>query len=82
MIGWGRIATLLGWSLYGVGMVIWIIGYYVPGHPSLLRWPSISPAWIAMFLQNLECELGLVLTTVGTIAIYGPKLVPRARIPE
>ena len=36
MIGWGRIATLLGWSLYGVGMVIWIIGYYVPGHLSAI----------------------------------------------
>jgi hypothetical protein len=82
MIRWGRIAAVVGWSLYGIGMVVWIIGYYIPGHPSFLRWPSISPAWIAMFLQNLECELGLLLTTVGTIAIYGPKLIPRVSMPR
>jgi hypothetical protein len=32
-----------------------------------------------MFLQNLECELGLALTTLGTIVIYGVKLIPRGR---
>ena len=81
MTGRRRVTTVLGWTSYGLGLAIWLIGYYTPGHPSLLDWPSYSPSWIAMFLQNLECELGLALTTLGTIAIYGVKVIPRGRIP-
>ena len=80
MAGQKRSITVSGWALYGVGMAIWIVGYYVPGHQSLLQWPAFSPTWIAMFLRNLECELGLVLTTLGSILIYGAKFVPSARM--
>jgi hypothetical protein len=69
--------TVVGAVLYSIGAAIWMVGFFVHGHHSLLNWQSFSPTWIAMFMQNFESELGFALTTIGTIAIYWAKLAPR-----
>jgi hypothetical protein len=39
----------------------------------------ISYLAIGTVEDGRECELGLALTTLGTIVIYGVKLIPRGR---
>ena len=36
------------------GTILWVYGYFVTGHPSLLDWSSFSPFWISEFLPNFE----------------------------
>jgi hypothetical protein len=77
MVGARRLISLTGWVLYGIGVIVWIVGYYIPGHHSLLAWASFSPPWISMFMLNLECEMGLLLTILGTVVVYASKAVPK-----
>ena len=53
------------------GTILWVYGYFVTGHPSLLDWSSFSPFWISEFLPNFESEIGMVASFAGMIAAYG-----------
>ena len=55
-------------TLCFAGTVLWVYGYFVSGHPSLLNWNSFSPSWISEFLPNLESEIGMVASFAGMIA--------------
>jgi hypothetical protein len=79
VVGARRTITVIGWILYVLGAAVWVVGYYVSGHHSVLDWRSFSPTRIAMFLPNLECEIGLLLTILGTVGVYGARLARAER---
>ena len=56
-----------------LGGLLWVYGYFVVGHASLLNWPSFSPSWVSEFLPNLESEIGMVACITGMIVAYGAK---------
>ena len=56
-----------------VGAAIWIFGYFVTGHRSLIAWQAYTPSWIAEFLPNIESEIGMVFCLGGMIAMYWPR---------
>jgi len=55
-----------------LGTALWVYGYFVTGHPSLINWHDITPRWFADWLPNIEAEIGLALVLVGMIPIYWP----------
>jgi hypothetical protein len=61
-----------GWVLMSAGTALWLYGYYVTGHPSLIDWHVYTPSWIAEFLPNVESEIGMVLALVAMVPIYWP----------
>jgi hypothetical protein len=64
--------AIIGWIVFLSGFAIWLYGYFVVGHPSIIDWPAISPWWIADFLPNLEPEFGMLLCIVGMVPMYWP----------
>jgi len=64
--------AIIGWLVCLFGSALWLYGYFVIGHPSMIDWPAISPSWIADFLPNLESELGMLLCIVGMVPMYWP----------
>jgi hypothetical protein len=70
-----RKAAIIGWIISLVGMGVWLYGYFVTGHPSLLDWRTITPWWIADFLPNFESEVGFMLMIIGTGYVYWPSRV-------
>ena len=69
--------VLFGWILMIAGSVLWIYGYLVTGHPSLINWQADAPKWIAEFLPNIESEIGMALMLAGMVPTYWPP--PRDR---
>ncbi|MGB6507315.1 MAG: hypothetical protein WBF07_04095, partial [Xanthobacteraceae bacterium] len=65
-------AQLIGWIISLAGMVVWLYGYLVTGHPSLFDWSATTPWWIADYLRNVESEIGMALMLGGMIPIYWP----------
>jgi hypothetical protein len=65
-------AAILGWVLWSVGTVVWVYGYFVTGHPSLIDWQADAPWWIADFLPNVEAEVGMTVSFVSMIPMYWP----------
>jgi hypothetical protein len=65
-------AVISGWVVMLVGTALWIYGYFVTGHPSLVDWRADAPWWIADFLPNFESEIGAVLTFAGMVPVYWP----------
>ena len=65
-------AQLIGWIVSLAGMVVWLYGYLVTGHPSLFDWSATTPWWIADYLRNVESEIGMALMLAGMIPIYWP----------
>jgi hypothetical protein len=63
------IAQIVSW----IGAAIWLFGYFVTGHQSLIDWQAYTPSWIAEFLPNVESEIGMVACLSGTIAVYWPR---------
>jgi hypothetical protein len=64
--------TVIGCVLTLAGGALWIIGYFITGSLPLLDWPSFSPQWIAAYLPNWQAEAGMVLATLGQVAVmYG-----------
>ena len=66
--------AILGWIASLAGMALWLYGYLVTGHPSLIDWRADTPWWIADFLPNIESEIGLALVCVGSVLVYWPLL--------
>lgn len=64
---------MVGWALELVGTALWIYGYFVTGHPSLIDWHAHTPWWIADYLLNVESEIGMVLVFAGMIPLYWPQ---------
>lgn len=64
--------ALAGWAIMLAGSALWIYGYFVTGHPSIIAWHDYAPHWIAEFLPNLESEIGMVLCFAGMIPMYWP----------
>ena len=66
--------AILGWIASLAGMALWLYGYLVTGHPSLIDWRADTPWWIADFLPNIESEIGMALVCVGSVLVYWPLL--------
>jgi len=66
--------VILAWIISLAGMALWLYGYLVAGHPSLIDWRADTPWWIADFLPNIESEIGMVLVCVGSVLVYWPLL--------
>jgi hypothetical protein len=63
---------IIGWGVFFVGAALWIYGYLVTGHASLIDWQANTPWWVADYLPNIESEIGLVLLCLGTVLVYWP----------
>jgi hypothetical protein len=63
---------IIGWTITLVGSALWLYGYFVTGHASLIAWQTNSPWWIADFLPNIESEIGMVLAFAGMVPMYWP----------
>ena len=66
--------AILAWIVSLAGMALWLYGYLVTGHPSLIDWRADTPWWIADFLPNIESEIGMALVCVGSVLVYWPLL--------
>ena len=63
-----------------LGGLLWVYGYFVVGHPSLLNWSAFSPMWVSSFLPNMESEIGMVVSITAMLVAYGAKrLEPDSR---
>src|SRR4249920_502265 len=64
--------AITGWAIFLSGSAIWLYGYFITGHPSIIDWHAHTPWWIADFLPNLESELGILLCIAGIVPMYWP----------
>src|SRR6476619_3741498 len=64
--------AITGWAIFLSGSAIWLYGYFITGHPSIIDWHARTPWWIADFLPNLESELGMLLCIAGIVPMYWP----------
>ncbi len=64
--------VIIGWIIMLAGTALWVYGYFVTGHPSLIDWRADTPWWIAEFLPNIESEIGMSLAFIGMAPIYWP----------
>ena len=64
--------VLIGWIVSLAGIALWIYGYFAEGHPSVIDWHARTPWWIADALPNVESEVGLAASFIGTALIYWP----------
>jgi len=49
--------TVTGWIIFLFSTAIWLYGYFVAGHPSIIDWHANAPWWIADDLPH-----GLAIT--------------------
>ena len=54
------------------GTTLWLYGYLVVGHPSVIDWHANAPWWISDFLPNIESEIGMVFILAAMIPLYWP----------
>jgi hypothetical protein len=66
--------VIVGWAIQLIDTALWIYGYFVTLHPSLIDWHDITPSWFADWLPNIEAEIGLALVIVGTLRFIPSKL--------
>ena len=64
--------AIIAGMITAAGIILWLYGYVVTGHPSLIDWQANTPWWIADYLPNIEAEIGMLLLIVGMIPIYWP----------
>jgi hypothetical protein len=64
--------VIFGWILMLVGTALWVYGYFVIGHTTMINWKADTPNWIAEFLPNIESEIGMVLVFIAMVPIYWP----------
>jgi hypothetical protein len=67
-----KLWVIVGWTIELIGTALWIYGYFVTGHPSIIAWHDITPRWFADWVPNIEAEIGLALVLVGMVPIYWP----------
>ena len=73
---------IAGWTLSLLGTIVWIYGYFVPGHPPLIDWSQAAPWWIADFLPNMEAELGAALMILALAPMYLASRRERASVAD
>jgi hypothetical protein len=61
--------NIIGWGGYIAGGLLWLYGYLVTGTKSLVDWASISPAWVADFMPNLEAEMGMLVMCIAMVPL-------------
>ena len=66
-------AVIIGWIIFLSGSALWLYGYFVAGHHSIVDWHARAPWWIADFLPNLESELGMLFCIGGMVPMYWPR---------
>ena len=64
--------VIFGWVLMLLGTALWVTGYFVTGHPTVIDWKADTPRWIAEYLPNVESEIGMVLVFIAMVPIYWP----------
>jgi Ni,Fe-hydrogenase I cytochrome b subunit len=64
--------VIIGWIVMLAGTALWVYGYFVTGHPTVVDWKADTPNWIAEFLPNIESEIGMVLVFIAMVPIYWP----------
>jgi hypothetical protein len=65
-------AVIAGWIVLVAGTILWLYGYFVPGHPALIDWHTHTPWWLADYLPNVESETGMALICASLVLIYWP----------
>ena len=65
--------AIIGQIVSLIGGAIWIFGYFVTGHASLIDWHAYTPSWIADFLPNIESEIGMAVCLGAMVAMYWPR---------
>jgi hypothetical protein len=63
---------IVGWIVMLIGTALWVYGYFVTGHPTVVDWKADTPGWIAEFLPNIESEIGMVLVFIAMVPMYWP----------
>ena len=61
-----------GWLICLAGTAVYLYGYFTAGHPPLIDWQAKTPHWIAIFLPNIESEIGMVIMVASYSLIYWP----------
>ena len=64
--------VIFGWILMLLGTALWVYGYFVTGHPTVIDWKADTPNWIAEYIPNIESEIGMVLVFIAMVPIYWP----------
>jgi hypothetical protein len=64
--------VIVGWIVMLIGTALWVYGYFVTGHQTVVDWKSDTPGWIAEFLPNIESEIGMVLVFAAMVPMYWP----------
>ena len=64
--------VIVGWIVMLIGTALWVYGYFVTGHPTVVDWKANTPSWIAEFLPNIESEIGMVLVFIAMVPMYWP----------
>ena len=64
--------VIIGWIIELAGTALWVYGYFVTGHPTLIDWHGKTPWWIADWLPNIESEIGMGLLFAGMLPTYWP----------
>ena len=64
--------VIIGWIIELAGTALWVYGYFVTGHPTLIDWHDKTPWWIADWLPNIESEIGMGLVFAGMLPMYWP----------
>jgi hypothetical protein len=64
------ILGIVGWIGYVAGGLLWLYGYLVTGTKALVDWVSISPAWVAEFMPNLQAELGMLVMCIAMVPLF------------
>jgi hypothetical protein len=64
--------NIFGYGVSIAGTCLWLYGYFVGGHPSLIDWHTLAPEWFAKFLPNLEAEGGMGLMIAAMLPMYWP----------
>jgi hypothetical protein len=65
--------VFIGWTVSLAGIALWLYGYFGAGRPSLIEWHAHTPWWIADAFPDVEAEIGMAFSLIGTIMIYWPK---------
>ena len=63
-------STTIGWAATFLGCALWTYGYFTTGSLPFIDWPLFAPHWFAEYIPNWQAEVGLALTTLGSLPVY------------
>jgi hypothetical protein len=64
--------VIVGYIISLAGKILWLVGYFASGRPTIIDWQAITPWWIYDFLPDIETEIGMVLMFAGMFPMYWP----------